>query len=124
MERARVDLTIVQGEDFCQSFQWLAGDQPVDLTGWSAEMHIRRRIDGPVLVELTTKNGRIVIADQKKEKGVYAIVLDRETTHALFPRPRRFRGVYDLFFIRPDGTRVLHQYGTVFFEPAVTRKEE
>ncbi|MEN3010925.1 MAG: hypothetical protein ABDI20_08225 [Candidatus Bipolaricaulaceae bacterium] len=122
MDRAKVDLLIIQGEDFQPTFQWLAGNQPVDLTGWRAEMHIRRTYEGPVLVELTTENGRVIIHDQSKEKGYYTLRIDNQTTASLFERPRPFKGVYDLFLIRPDGVRQLHQYGAVSFLPAVTRR--
>lgn len=35
--------------------------QPINLTGVTALMHIRETVDGPLLHELSTQNGKIVI---------------------------------------------------------------
>ncbi|MCP3685457.1 MAG: hypothetical protein GY861_22625 [bacterium] len=63
MAAAREDLLIEQGATFRKRYVWYdSQDMPIDLTGYTARMHIREKIeDDLILEELTTENGRIVL---------------------------------------------------------------
>lgn len=52
-----------QGATFQLPLVWRqANGQPVDLTGWTAKMDVRKTKQSPtVLVELSTENGRITL---------------------------------------------------------------
>ncbi len=56
------DLTINQGETYGQAFVWKENDTPVNLTGYSARMQIRRSVTSPAAtLSLTTANGKITL---------------------------------------------------------------
>ena len=51
-----------QGSTFTRTLTWKdSGDSPVDLTGYTARMQVREdwKSDTPLVLELTTSNGRI-----------------------------------------------------------------
>lgn len=116
----RRNLTIYQGATFDDSAVWKAGEtkasvQPVDLTGCTARMQIREKIDSPTpLLELTTENGRIVLGGVT---GEIAFSLDPVLTAALTWRS----GVYDLEIVYPDGAVRRLFSGAVTVSREVTR---
>jgi hypothetical protein len=62
---ARTNLKIYRGETFNHIFIWKDSDDvPIDLTGYGARMHIRKKIDDtdPVLT-LSSDDGTIVITE-------------------------------------------------------------
>lgn len=122
--RAKVDLTIYEGATFNQTFQWKTGDPavPVDLTGHTADMHIRADIaDEEALFDLDTENGGVVIETPNAD-GKYTVHIDAEDTEGLCPDHEIITAVYDLFLIS-GGERMLQQYGKVKIYPSVTRPE-
>lgn len=60
------DVTMVRGVSWDLRVQWLvSGDEPVDLTGWSGALRIKRRPqDATSVLECTTANGRLELDDE------------------------------------------------------------
>jgi hypothetical protein len=118
MEPAKIDLTIYQGSTFSQEFQWKVGSPPtpVDLTGYSARMHIRQKINSPdPIIALTTENGRIVFKD--RTNGIFSLEISATDTALL-----NFRSaVYDLEMVSPSGFVQRLMEGSVELSPEVTR---
>ena len=60
-----VDLEADQGATYIKRFIWrnnLATPQEIDLSGYTARMHIRESVDADTIdLELTTENGRILL---------------------------------------------------------------
>lgn len=54
-------LRIFKGATFNPGWTWKPGGVPMDFTGCSARMHVRSAYGEPVLLELTTENGGIVL---------------------------------------------------------------
>ena len=85
MNPIRQDLTIVQGATFDgPSFIWETGtvesSTPVDLTGATARMLIKKSIQSDVVIaELTTGNGGIVLGG---DEGTIEIVMSAAITAA------------------------------------------
>lgn len=115
MSAAVVHLTVEQGADFDEAFQFLdASDAPLDFNGCTARMQLRQRIESDaVIAELTTENGRLRF-DQAT--GTLALHLDASVTAAI-----QSGAVYDLEIVFPSGSvqRVLK--GAVKLDPEVTR---
>lgn len=116
-----IDLTIYQGASFYK--EWELRDKegnPIDMTGWSARMHIRRRKSSPdTMLELTTENGRLFINVQV-DKTTYGIDLPPEDTETLTDKS----GVYDLELVDLEGGVARVQEGIVTISLAVTRSIE
>jgi hypothetical protein len=113
----KLPLTIYQGATFRKRVAWKAGDPatPVDLTGCTARMHIREKLESPeVLLALTTENGRIALGGTA---GTVEQVLDAETTAAL----PWVAGVYDLEIEFPNGDVRRLCFGAVKVSREVTR---
>lgn len=118
MEPASIDLTVYQGSTFSRVFQWKSGNPsvPVNLTGYTARMQIRERVNSPTsLISLTTENNRIVITNAPQ--GTFELrISDADTSSLNFKN-----AVYDLEFVSPTGfVRRLFE-GSVTLSPEVTR---
>jgi hypothetical protein len=76
------NFTIEQGVTFDRTLTYTdADDDPVPMAGLKARMKIRdKNLDGAVVLELTTENGRIILGDAD---GTIRLVVDSETTAAL-----------------------------------------
>jgi hypothetical protein len=122
-------LLIKQGSTFDETWTWYPGGaynvatktaigSPVDLTGWSARMQIRRRAEdpGPPLLSLTDGDG-ITLGG---EAGTIRIVIDADVSSAWTWRS----GEYDLEMVDPDGKPWRKLEGDVKVSPEVTREEE
>ena len=120
MAATKHPLKIEQGTDFSDLTYWktgtsLADATPVNLTGWTARMQIRSRIDSPtVLKELTTVNGGIVLGGAL---GSIEIKMTNAETAAL----TWVSAVYDLELVAPGNVVRRHFYGSVSVSPEVTR---
>lgn len=68
---------------------------PVDLSGYSARMHIRDKVGGELLLELTSANGRIEIDNTTKE---IRRTIDADVTSDITWK----KGVYDLEMVQGD----------------------
>lgn len=117
MAAFKYKLALNQGEDFDKTFPWKAGNPlaPVDLTGCTARMHIRAKLESatPAIV-LTTENGRILLGGTA---GTVRIKLTATETSSLTIT----QGVYDLEIVYPDGRVRRLMSGTVTVSPEVTR---
>jgi hypothetical protein len=90
-----------------------AGD-PIDLTGYTARMQVRRDMDATAaLIELTTENGRISLGG---ETGEITLTIDADDTSDI-PRP----GVYDLELESDSGTVIRLLKGAFYLDSEVTR---
>lgn len=117
MEPTQVDLTIYQGATFRRTVVWLTGEPPtpVDLTGYTARMQIRRKLkDRDFVIELTTENGRISIT--RPDEGLINLLISATDTAAL----SILSGVYDLELEYDDEVVRLIE-GAVTISPEVTR---
>ena len=109
-------LTILKGATFWQRLVWKDSDgAPVDLTGYSARMQVRKTISTEaVVVELSTSNGSISL---QGVTGAIELHLRAAQTSALTGKA----GVYDLELESADGTVTRLLYGDVTLSPEVTR---
>lgn len=116
-----VDRSILQGATFSWSFTWkTAPDEdsaktPVNLTGCTARMQIRSKVESPeVLLSLTTENGGIALGGTA---GTIELLIDADDTAAI----TWTSGVYDLEIVFPGGQVRRLMYGSVVVSPEVTR---
>jgi hypothetical protein len=111
------NLTIEQGATFRRVITWKnSSGTAINLTGFSARMQVRERIDdADVILELTTANGRITLGGVL---GTITMVAQDEVTTTL---PEIRKGVYDLELESAGGevTRLLR--GSVEIIRQVTR---
>lgn len=116
MAAATYDIEIEQGATFRMLLQWLdSNESPVDLSGYTARMQIRRTHSSNVtLAEATTEDGRIVLSGAT---GFVTVVLPAEATAAI----KGESAVYDLELESADGfvTRLIE--GEVTISREVTR---
>ena len=120
MTAVHQNLIIEQGATFEFNINWMQSDgvSAVDITGYTARMHIRDSVDAvdPPLVIFTTENTRIVLGDAA---GTIQLIMSATDTAAL----SFTEGVYDLELVDTGGvgtvTRLI--YGGVEVRPEVTR---
>lgn len=116
-------ICMYQGTTFRQTVTLRDADgEPFDLSGWSARMQIREHMHGPLVLELTTENGRIELGDE----GEIALTVDAETTASLVVWADYEQYVYDLELHRVDGGVEEVQrpiFGAVVLYPEVTRSD-
>lgn len=121
MTPARIDFTLYQGATFSQLLTWQYRENdalvPVDLTGCSARMQIRRRINSNQVELDLEAEGMISIADP--ESGHIRIEIPSETTAALAFRS----AVYDIEIEFPDGVVYRFAGGAIRLNPEVTRPQ-
>lgn len=117
MTPAEIDIIIYQGATFRKPYQWLTGSPavPVNLTGATGRMQIRRKITSPEPeINMTTETGEIVLTDAVN--GEFEIYLTPEQTSALDIKT----GVYDIeLVVGGDTYRVV--MGAVEVSKEVTR---
>lgn len=108
-------LTIYQGSVFSEVITWSPGGTLADLTGYSARMQIRSRVDGQIIADLTTDNGKIAI---NGAAGKVTLTLTAVETAAIVTG-----GVYDLELLpageNADAIRILE--GVVTLSKEVTK---
>jgi len=110
------DIEIEQGATFSRLFRWKdsAGD-PVDLTGYTARMQIRRKYSSTTVeYSATTENGDIVLGDAL---GTIQLDISAANTALLTCSS----GVYDLELIASDNVVTRFVQGTVTVSREVTR---
>lgn len=115
---ANLPLHIEQGATKTFGLVWSHGDSvddatPYDLTGCTARMQIRNKVNTPVLLEATTENGDITLGAD----GVIAVKLSDEKTDLLTVT----KAVYDLEVEFPGGDVARVVEGQVTISPNVTR---
>jgi hypothetical protein len=113
-------IQIIQGETYNKIFPWKAGASsasviPVDLTGCTAKMQIRSKVNSPdVLLELSTQNSKIILSGIT---GEVKISLSASETSAITWNS----GVYDLKIQFPDGSVRRLLSGTVSVSTEITK---
>lgn len=55
------NICYIQGSTFNKRITWLQDGIATNLTGYTAKMQVRAAPDSPVIVELSTENGRITL---------------------------------------------------------------
>lgn len=107
-------LAVEQGATFHQRVLWnSAAGTPVDLTGYSAHMQIRKADDAmAVMADLTDISGLTL--------GGLAGTIDILLTSAQTAAFDTWRAVYDLTLIAPSGDRTRLLEGAVTIDPQVT----
>ncbi len=124
MERpdGKANIAFREDTDVELEFIWKDSDgNRVDMRNYQGQMHVRPSPGGPLVLELTTDNGKIIIEDQETNPGEYKMVFEAADTNGICDRHCKWQGVYDLVFISPLTKREAHQYGTVTIYPAITR---
>lgn len=86
---------------------------PVDLTGYTARMTIRDKVEGVEILSLTTENNRIVIDNPTK---TITLVLPASTTASITAK----KGVYDIELVSSMGQVYRLAEGAVSFIKEVT----
>jgi hypothetical protein len=82
--RTTYDTDLPQGATFTRTLTWKTGvpATPVNLAGYTARMQVRRAPGSPLIVELTTENGRITLGGAA---GTIDLSIDAATTAAITP---------------------------------------
>lgn len=116
----RYDINCEQGATLRRQIIWRDADgEPVDLTGYSARMHVRETVESSAIVlECTTENGRITLGG---ETGVILLEVEAMTMEEI-NAPFTYR--YDLELVvgpAPDVVRLIEGRFKVAAE--VTRDE-
>ena len=116
MASFKVSLKIDQGATFTKVVTWKTSPStPVDLTGCTARMQVRSKVDSPtVLLSLSTTDGSIVLGGTA---GTVTLKLSATQTAAI----TWTTGVYDLEVVFSDGTVKRLIQGSVSVSPEVTR---
>jgi len=115
MPAGKHDIYIEQGATWNLPLRWQTAEGvPIDVTGYTARMHIRKKIgDAEFESELTTENGKITLGGAD---GAINLTLPAVETAAIDIKG----GVYDLEMVKDDVvTRLLE--GTVIISLEVTR---
>lgn len=119
MPAVRYDLVIEQGATF--AFEWTIKEDgvPVNLTGYAARMHFRRKHTSPETdLELTSEtDGGITLGGAA---GTVAGRIEATDTAALTARTDP-PGVWDFELEAPDGTVTREVEGQYVITPEVTR---
>lgn len=120
MQPANLDLTIYKGSTYSKLFQWKTGTPatPVDLTGCTARMQIRKRVtDTEILESLTTENGMLTIYNEAE--GRFRIDIPAAIS-AAYPFTS---GVFDLEIVYPSPSTTVYRVleGCFAAIPEVTR---
>ena len=89
-------------------------NEPVDLTGYSARMHIRESFPGPIVASLTSDDGSIVIDSAN-------FTISRELSATISAAFQFKRGVYDLELYNSEGYVIKLDSGKVEIVDEVTR---
>ena len=113
---ARHYLTIYQGSDYTQILTFLQteGGAPVDLTGLTGRMQIRRTKESDdIIIELTTENGRLTFGGNT---GIVTITLTAVETATI-----QTGGFYDLEFVTSASSVSRWLEGLIILSNEVTR---
>lgn len=118
MAAGKRNITIEKGATFLYDLVWQDSNLvPVDLTGYTARMQVRRTVNSDeALLDFTTENGAITLGGAL---GTIAIVGAAADTAAIADNIKA--GVYDLELISPTGRVKRLVEGDATIKPEVTR---
>lgn len=130
--RANVDIAIIEGGTFDQTFQWKQGSPlaAVDITGFTATMKIRATLAGAVLLSVPNQvaawtadatTGIYIYPNGTVDTGKWRVYLRDESTLGLCALNKDINGVYDLFLTNTLDEVVFQMYGSATIMAAVTR---
>lgn len=116
MAAAYYDLLIEQGATFLKTFVWKdSNEDPVDITGYTARMQIRRKKSATTVEHTaTTENSGITLGDAA---GTVVVTIPATDTADF----EFSKGVYDIELIDPQGTVTRLIEGGVEVSKEVTR---
>lgn len=117
MAASKINLAVDQGATYTKRVTWKTGKPatPVDLTGASARMQVRAKVDSPdILLSLTSPDGGITLGGAA---GTVDIRIEATATAGFQWKS----GVYDLEIQFADGTVRRLLAGSVAVSPEVTR---
>jgi hypothetical protein len=116
MAAATYDILIEQGATFQLNLVYKdSGGSPIDISGYTARMQVRRSYDAPTaLLDLTTENGAITLG------GVAGSLVVEAGPTLTRDLPAK-GGVYDLELVAPSGVVVRLIRGTATISPEVTK---
>ncbi len=122
---AYIDLEAIEGATFERRFIWKSGPvktaQPVDLTGYTAECHIRDRVTEIDTVFILKDGEGVIIEDQEENTGAYRLYIPHTESKGKCIDHRTRKMDYDLRLVSPDGYVRMQQSGKFTLQPAVTR---
>lgn len=115
MKAGTYNITVDQGTDWSEVYTVKnSNDTPVNLTGYTARMHVRRDYDATTtLVELTTENGRIALGGAA---GTITLTLSAAVTAGITRS-----GVYDIELVSAGGLVYRPLRGDFVLRREVTR---
>ena len=107
--------------DLIRVFQWLdPQNNPRDLTNFTAQMMIRTSLTGPILIECSSLNGRLIIPpsniNDPELYGTIRLHITAQTMQTLFPGTY----VYDLVVTAPNDVKYTIATGTVKILASIT----
>lgn len=115
---AKLKFVIYQGATFRRRLTWTGPAPtytPIDLTGCTARMHIRAKLeDADPLLVLTTENGRITLGGTAGTVDLF--ISDEDTTPVTWTS-----GVFDIEIDHPSGDVTRIAQGSVSVSKEVTR---
>lgn len=116
MAAAYYDILIEQGATFRKTFVWKdSNETPVDITGYTARMQIRRKISSTTAEHsATTENGGITLG---QTAGTVDVTITASDTSAF----EFTKGTYDLELVDPQGVVTRLVMGGVEVSKEVTR---
>lgn len=126
----KVAIVIYERGTFDQTFQWLTGaeEDPVVLTGYSADFTVRETMASAVALLALTEEAGPWAADGDSGiyfddaiTGEYRLYINDADTQALCASHVDIAGFYDLFLTDSAGEVVLKQYGKCTIKAAVGR---
>jgi hypothetical protein len=108
-------LVVHQGADWAVTMTYTdENDLPIDLTSYEAQLQVRRKPGGDLLLDMSTDNGKITIVGASGEIG---LALANAVTAAL----AALAAEYDLFIKSPGGTYTPLVRGDFTVIPRVTK---
>lgn len=133
--RANVDIVVIEGGTFDQTFQWKSGSplEAVDLTGYTGAMAIRAKLSdsapllavpnqaGPWAADGDTGVYILPNGSPPDDKGKFQVYLKDSETLGLCAAHKDIAGVYDLFLTTAAGETVFQLYGAATIRAAVKR---
>lgn len=97
MQPGRYNITVYKGTTFSLAPVWKIDNSPVDITNYTVDMQVRAATDQPIIVELSTSNGKASI---NGPLGQITLTLSAAQTTALTAG----NYFYDLNLTSPDST--------------------
>jgi len=133
--RTNINITIVEGGTFDQTFKWSLGESPkvpVDLTGYTAKMQVRAKAADVIpLIDVTDESNwaedvpsGIYFYEQTSpidDRGKFRMYFNDTTTLGICAAHKDVAGVYDCFLYNPQGEAVHQLYGAATLIAAVSR---